>query len=292
MDIDAMYDEDESASKELEEEQPNDPQDQASAEAPVEVIAPQESTVTQTDVPVDEQPPSAPDPPPVVAPEPVPTPVSPPPKPKPSPKRTAPQNELEQANDEIAKLLLTNRITVHESSKLQAILRENASLKEKVNKLKTLLARSAKASKETKQDLEQHRRLLDVAKKEVERLNDRVETLASRPTHMDLLADFETNFDRAMMNLNTDDMSADMKNRNQTSSRQSVGQPTEQKNDEENLTNMLMAELTQTKARVENLESVNAALKKRSMQFESQNESLIQERESGTFYIHGITLFI
>jgi hypothetical protein len=58
------------------------------------------------------------------------------------------------------------------------------------------------------------------------------------------------------------------------------------------LTNMLMAELTQTKARVENLESVNAALKKRSMQFESQNESLIQERESGTFYIHGITLFI
>lgn len=195
----------------------------------------------------------------------------------PTPKRSAPKNDLEEANDEIAQLLLTNKITVRESSKFQSVLRENASLKEKVTKLKTLLARSAKASKETKHELEQHKRLLDVAKKEVERLNDRVEQLANRPTHMDLLADFETNFDRALMNLNTDDMHM---------VQQSVGQTTDQKDDdEENMTNLLMGELTQSKARVESLESVNTTLKKRHLQMEKQNESIMQERESGEFFI-------
>ena len=196
----------------------------------------------------------------------------------------APKNDIEEANDEIANLLLSNRITVHESSKLQSVLRENGILKDKITKLKTLLARSAKASKETKQDLEQHKRLLDVAKKEVERLNDRVEALASRPTHMDLLADFETNFDRALMNLHTDDMN--MADRHASASnlmRQSVGQATVQSAEEENVSSMLMAELNQAKARVEQMESVNHALKQRSAQFEKQNDALIQERESCEF---------
>jgi len=190
---------------------------------------------------------------------------------------TPPQNDIEEANDAIAQLLLDNRISVFESSKLQAILRENAILKEKVAKLKTLLARSSKASKETKIENLEYKRLLDVAKKEVERLNGRVEALASRPTHMDLLADFETNFDRALMNLHTDEApSAEMV-------RQSVGQATEQNNDEENVSSMLMAELNQTKARVEHLESMNSSLKKRSIQLEKQNEELMKERESGKF---------
>jgi hypothetical protein len=267
MDYDSLY---EDNASDDDQEQQNDHQDQAAAPAPVEAKPQQENTTKQSDLSA-EEPNPAPVPAPVPAPAPAPAPV-----PKQAPKRSAPQNDLELANDEIANLLLTNRITVYESSKFQAILRENATLKEKVNKLKTLLVRSAKASKETKQDLEQHKHLLDVAQKEVERLNDRVEALASRPTHMDLLADFETNFDKAMMNLNTDGMA----DGNQVA-RQSVGQPTEQKNDEENLTNMLMAELNQTKTRVENLESVNTALKKRSMQFEKQNDYFIQERESG-----------
>jgi len=192
---------------------------------------------------------------------------------KPAP--SLPQNDLEQANDEIATLLLASRITVQESSKLQAILRENATLKDKITKLKTLLTRSAKASKETKHELEQHKRLLDVAKKEVERLNDRVEALASRPTHMDLLADFETNFDRALMNLHTGQTAPEV-------IRQSVGQATEQAvNDDETFSSMLMIELNQTKTRADNLEGVNGALKNRSSQLEKQNEQLIRERESG-----------
>uniref|UniRef100_A0A7S3V8X6 Uncharacterized protein n=1 Tax=Chaetoceros debilis TaxID=122233 RepID=A0A7S3V8X6_9STRA len=184
-------------------------------------------------------------------------------------------NEFEEANDEIAELLLTNRITIHESSKLQAILRENASLKDKITKLKTLLGRSAKASKETKAELDAHKRLLDVAKKEVERLNDRVEALASRPTHMDLLADFETNFDRALMNLHTDDVIPSIK--------QSVGQSTgDQDADggDENVSAMLMNELSQSRARMEHLEGINASLMKRSAQLETQNSEILRERES------------
>jgi len=197
---------------------------------------------------------------------------------------TPPQNDIEEANDAIAQLLLDNRISVFESSKLQAILRENAILKEKVAKLKTLLARSSKASKETKIENLEYKRLLDVAKKEVERLNGRVEALASRPTHMDLLADFETNFDRALMNLHTDEApSAEMV-------RQSVGQATEQNNDEENVSSMLMAELNQTKARVEHLESMNSSLKKRSIQLEKKNEELMKERESITLKMSNLQL--
>lgn len=183
-------------------------------------------------------------------------------------------NTIQEANDEIANLLLENRITAHDSSKIQSVLRENAVLKEKIAKLKTLLTRSAKVSKETKLDLEQHKRLLDVAKKEVERLNYRIEELASRPTHMDLLADFETNFDRALMNLHTEKISP------VEAVRQSVGQATEQNKDEENVYNMLMTELNQAKVRVEHMENMNNALKKRTVQLEKHNETLIQERES------------
>jgi chromosome segregation ATPase len=193
-------------------------------------------------------------------------------------------NAIQEANDEIARLLLDNRITAHDSSKLQSVLRENAVLKDKITKLKTLLSRSAKVSKETKLDLEQHKRLLDVAKKEVERLNVRIEDLASRPTHMDLLADFETNFDRALMNLHSENISP------VETVRQSVGQATEQNKDEENVYNMLMTELNQAKARVEHMENMNNALKKRTVQLERQNEKLIQDRESGKKHFFNINL--
>lgn len=41
----------------------------------------------------------------------------------------------------------------------------------------------------------------EASRAEVERLEKRVEVLANRPTHMDLLADFETNFDRALLSI-------------------------------------------------------------------------------------------
>jgi len=61
------------------------------------------------------------------------------------------------------------------------------------------LGRSAKAQRDVKNELEQLKKLHEEIKRENERLERRVEVLANRPTHMDLLADFETNFDRALL---------------------------------------------------------------------------------------------
>jgi len=111
-----------------------------------------------------------------------------------TPARTAPsQALLDQANEELAFLLTHGKINQSEVMALQKVLRENVTLKEKVGKLKSLLARSAKAQKEAKTELEATRRRHEEAVGEVRRLTARVDSLASRPTHMDLLADFETN---------------------------------------------------------------------------------------------------
>ena len=114
--------------------------------------------------------------------------------------RTAPaapsQALLDQANEELAFLLTHGKINQSEVMALQKVLRENATLKEKVGKLKSLLARSAKAQKEAKAELVGTRRRHEEAVGEVRRLTARVDSLASRPTHMDLLADFETNVSR------------------------------------------------------------------------------------------------
>ena len=111
--------------------------------------------------------------------------------------RSAPsQALLDQANEELAFLLTHGKINQSEVMALQKVLRENVTLKEKVGKLKSLLARSAKAQKEAKAELEGTRRRHEEAVGEVRRLTARVDSLASRPTHMDLLADFETNVSR------------------------------------------------------------------------------------------------
>ena len=99
-------------------------------------------------------------------------------------------------NEELATLLLQKQLPQSSVTALQNLLRENATLKEKNNKLKSLLGRSAKAQRDAKNELEGMKKLYESSKKECDRLEKRVEVLANRPTHMDLLADFETNFDR------------------------------------------------------------------------------------------------
>ena len=196
-------------------------------------------------------------------------------------------NEIEALNDEIATLLLTNKITLTTSSKLQTILRENVSLKEKINKLKTLLSRSSKVSKETKVEL-------DKSQREVMRLNHRVDLLANRPTHMDLLADFETNFDRALMNLHSSpDGTIGTDKDNQYS--QSGGEDTRAQqlsilspnsndsfnntNSPENVSTLLLTELSQTKARMDQLEQLNTQLVKRTSQLDKEKESCLSQME-------------
>ena len=105
----------------------------------------------------------------------------------------APSALIDQANEELAFLLTHGKINQSEVMALQKVIRENVALKEKVAKLKSLLARSAKAQKDANVELEGTRRRLEESNGEVRRLTTRVDSLASRPTHMDLLADFETN---------------------------------------------------------------------------------------------------
>jgi len=107
----------------------------------------------------------------------------------------------EDLNEELATLLLQKQLPQTSVTALQNLLRENASLKEKNQKLKSLLGRSAKAQRDAKNELEAMKSSHEAAQRDVERLEKRVEVLANRPTHMDLLADFETNFDRALLSI-------------------------------------------------------------------------------------------
>jgi septation ring formation regulator EzrA len=92
-------------------------------------------------------------------------------------------HSLEDANDEISKLIKSGKISAQDVPAVKAMLKEHASLKEKVDKLKSLLGRSAKAQRETKVDFEATQKRLSQALREIERLNQKLEKLQSRPTH-------------------------------------------------------------------------------------------------------------
>jgi hypothetical protein len=105
---------------------------------------------------------------------------------------------IDNANDEVARLLSNNCITQSQVSNLQKILRENISLKEKVSKLKALLQKSSRATRDVKAELDAHKKELDLAYADIKQLKLRALTLSNRPTHYDLIADFDKNFERAL----------------------------------------------------------------------------------------------
>ena len=92
-------------------------------------------------------------------------------------------HSLEDAHLEISNLLGAGKVFPEDVPAIQAILKEYVGLKEKVDKLKSLLGRSAKAQRETKVELEASQKRLSQALREIERLNKKLETLQSRPTH-------------------------------------------------------------------------------------------------------------
>lgn len=136
---------------------------------------------------------------------------------------TTNNNNHDEISDALSTLLLTKQLPQSTISTLQSILRENATLKEKNSKLKSLLGRSAKAQRDAKNELEQLKKRHEELVREKERLEHRVEVLANRPTHMDLLADFETNFDRALLAMG-ESSSHNNKGRNNNEERQSGGE--------------------------------------------------------------------
>jgi hypothetical protein len=67
---------------------------------------------------------------------------------------------------------------------IQLILKDHDHLKEKVGKLKSLLGRSAKAQRETKVEMDATQKRLDQALAEVQKLQQKMEKLSNRPSHM------------------------------------------------------------------------------------------------------------
>jgi len=170
----------------------------------------------------------------------------------------------------LAILVNSKKIAVSDCKALKAILKEHTALKEKVDKLKSLLGRSAKAQRETKVDFEASQKRLSQALREIERLNQRLEKLQNRPSHLDLLMDFESNFDKAIL-------SVGQSGGEQTSAVAPLAPPAEQ---ESALDAMLMNELGEAKARIEKLEELNSAMMSRSTQLESSSQTLQAERDA------------
>lgn len=92
-------------------------------------------------------------------------------------------HNLDDANKELFQLISSGKLTTADVPAISSILKEHVTLKEKVDKLKSLLGRSAKAQRETKVDLEATQKRLNQAIREIERLNQKLDKLQSRPTH-------------------------------------------------------------------------------------------------------------
>ena len=196
-------------------------------------------------------------------------------------------------NEELADLLLSNQLPQTAVSSLQNLLRENASLKEKNGKLKSLLGRSAKAQRDAKNELEQMKKKYEVCKADNDRLEKRVEVLANRPTHMDLLADFETNFDRAMLSIGGSEKKSQQSG-GEDAAESSLGEPSMPLYDESSRGNpygsnfnrasggdsLLLTELNEAKARIGHLESMNNAFQSRYNNLEHTHKSLLHEQQS------------
>lgn len=198
-------------------------------------------------------------------------------------------------NEELAKLLITKQIPQSSISALQSLLRENATLKEKNNKLKSLLGRSAKAQRDAKNELEHMKRIYEECKADNVRLERRVEVLANRPTHMDLLADFETNFDRAMLSIGGGAKKSQQSGGEDAAESSGVGGDTMDGNafyddslgrssssgynQSSSRDSLLLTELNEAKSRIAQLESLQTTLQNRNTHLERAQQSLQHEQQ-------------
>jgi len=195
-----------------------------------------------------------------------------------APKTNKSANTLDDANEELSKLIIAGKITSDDVQSLKVALKEHVSLKEKVEKLKSLLGRSAKAQREAKIDSEAAQKRLVQALREIERLNGKLDKLQTRPTHMDLLMDFETNFDKAMLSVG---QSGGQETSPTPDSKfaSSIADSTTSGKDVDTMDAMLMQELGEAKSRIEKLETLNSAMMSRSTQLEEGAKALQSERD-------------
>eukprot|EP00934_Nitzschia_sp_Nitz4_P005511 Nitzschia sp. Nitz4//scaffold4_size323378//6379//7881//NITZ4_000604-RA/size323378-snap-gene-0.397-mRNA-1//1//CDS//3329553231//5501//frame0 len=175
----------------------------------------------------------------------------------------------EKARDDIANLIKAGKITESDVQGVKVVLNEVDSLKEKVDRLKSLLGRSAKAQRESKVELETCQKRLAQALRDVESLTSKLDKLQNRPTHLDLLMDFETNFDKALLSVG------------QTGGEDTAATPavTPSQEQDSTLDSMLMQELGEAKARIEKLETLNSTMMSRATHLETTTKTLEKERD-------------
>lgn len=198
---------------------------------------------------------------------------------------------LDDANEELSQLIIRGKVTSDDVPCLKAILKEHFSLREKVEKLKSLLGRSAKAQREAKIDSEASQKRLTQAVREIERLNQKLDKLQTRPSHLDLLMDFETNFDKALLSVGQQQQQQSGGQETSASTQDHGGGGTgggrsskQQSNggggcNSDNLDTMLLQELGEAKSRIEKLETLNSAMMSRSTQLEHTTKTLQKERD-------------
>mmetsp|Transcript_4836 Transcript_4836/g.6994 ORF Transcript_4836/g.6994 Transcript_4836/m.6994 type:complete len:482 (+) Transcript_4836:102-1547(+) len=205
-----------------------------------------------------------------------------------TPEQSSKAFSLDEANEEVALLLQSGKVSQREVQSLQGMMRDHAMLKDKVDKLKSLLGRSAKAQREAKLNLESTQKKLEIAMQENQSLKAKVDHLANRPTHMDLLADFETNFDKALLSVGTSNQQQSGGENTAPNATTSLQQDTHQQ--QQVVDSMLMQELSESQTRMERLESINKSLVHRSNLLEQESKKLQQERDAATLKVDRLTL--
>lgn len=205
-----------------------------------------------------------------------------------TPEQSSKAFSLDEANEEVALLLQSGKVSQREVQSLQGMMRDHAMLKDKVDKLKSLLGRSAKAQREAKLNLESTQKRLEIAVQENESLKAKVEHLANRPTHMDLLADFETNFDKALLSVGTSNQQQSGGENTAPNATTVLQQDTTQQ--QQVVDSMLMQELSESQTRMERLENINTSLVHRSSLLEQESKKLQQERDAAVLKVDRLSL--
>lgn len=174
------------------------------------------------------------------------------------------------SNAAVMKIVKSGKLSPQEAQAVKVLANNHGALKIKVDRLKGLLGRSAKAQREAKVDLEVTQKRLEQAQRDVKRLKERVDHISSRPTHMDLLNDFETNFDRALASVGQaggEDTAAP------------VAQPTEFSSSESAVDTMLTQELEEARTRLTKLEALNSTLMQRAAHLDAGAKDRKKERD-------------
>jgi len=199
-------------------------------------------------------------------------------------------------NTEISNPLRNGSMTQNTVSSLHIILKKNLALSDKTHKLKYLLSRSAISARYQKAEMIKMKECLLSARREIEFLRSRVDYLSNRPTDIELITDFETNFDRALMRVNIDNsvLDEDREQKFQASLLGTMICMGDKKNGEkdvpENELNILTKELNKTRDQLKHMENLNLSLIGFTSKLKLENIKLWEERESEQLKINNIHL--